>query len=60
MVEKENEKLKQAVHKVKKELESKKEVKKVDTIETGVLPYYHPSQNNARFVYLPHLIRTED
>ena len=31
MVEKENEKLKQAVLKVKKELESKKEVKKVDT-----------------------------
>ena len=29
-------------------------------IETGVLRYYHPSQNNARFFYVPHLIRTEE
>jgi hypothetical protein len=29
-------------------------------IETGVLWYYHSSQNNARFFYVPHLIRTEE
>jgi hypothetical protein len=29
-------------------------------IETGVLRYYHPSQNNARFFNFPHLIRTEE
>jgi hypothetical protein len=28
-------------------------------IETGVLRYYHPSQNNARFFDFPHLMRTE-
>jgi hypothetical protein len=26
----------------------------------GVLWYYYSSQNNARFVYVPHLIRTEE
>ena len=29
-------------------------------IETGELRYYHSSQNNARFVDVPHLIRTEE
>ena len=29
-------------------------------IETGELRYYHPSQNNARFFDVPHLIRTEE
>ena len=29
-------------------------------VETGELRYYHPSQNNARFVNFPHLIRTEE
>ena len=27
---------------------------------TGELRYYHSSQNNSRFVYVPHLIRTEE
>jgi hypothetical protein len=26
-------------------------------VETGELRYYHPSQSNARFVDVPHLIR---
>ena len=29
-------------------------------IETGVLQYYHSSQNNVRFFDVPHLIRTEE
>ena len=29
-------------------------------IETGELRYYHSSQNNSRFVDVPHLIRTEE
>jgi hypothetical protein len=29
-------------------------------IETGVLRYYHSSENNARFFDVPHLIRTEE
>ena len=29
-------------------------------IETGVLRYYHSSQNNARLFDVPHLIRTEE
>jgi hypothetical protein len=29
-------------------------------IETGMLRYYHASQNNARFFETPHLIRTEE
>jgi hypothetical protein len=29
-------------------------------VETGELRYYHPSQNTARFVDVPHLIRTEE
>jgi hypothetical protein len=29
-------------------------------VETGVLRYYHHSQNNARFFNVPHLIRTEE
>ena len=29
-------------------------------METGELRYYHSSQNNSRFVYVPHLIRTEE
>ena len=29
-------------------------------IETGVLRYYHASQNNSRFFGTPHLIRTEE
>jgi hypothetical protein len=29
-------------------------------IETGLLRYYHASQNNARFFETPHLIRTEE
>jgi hypothetical protein len=29
-------------------------------IETGVLLYYHSSQNNARLFDVPHLIRTEE
>ena len=29
-------------------------------IETGVLRYYHPSQNNGIFFETPHLIRTEE
>jgi hypothetical protein len=29
-------------------------------IETGVLRYYHASQNNARFFETPHPIRTEE
>ena len=33
---------------------------RVLNIETGVLRYYHSSQNTARFFDVPHLIRTED
>ena len=29
-------------------------------IETGVLRYYHPSQNNGKFFDAPHLIRNEE
>jgi len=29
-------------------------------VDTGELRYYHPSQNNARFFDVPHLIRTEE
>ena len=29
-------------------------------METGELRYYHSSQNNSRFFYVPHLIRTEE
>ena len=29
-------------------------------METGELRYYHSSQNNARFLDVPHLIRTEE
>jgi hypothetical protein len=29
-------------------------------METGELRYYHSSQNNSIFVYVPHLIRTEE
>ena len=29
-------------------------------VETGELRYYHPSQNNARFFDVPHLIRNEE
>ena len=29
-------------------------------VETGELRYYHPSQNNSRLFYVPHLIRTEE
>ena len=29
-------------------------------VETGELRYYHSSQNNSRFFYVPHLIRTEE
>jgi hypothetical protein len=29
-------------------------------METGELRYYHSSQNNSRFVDVPHLIRTEE
>ena len=29
-------------------------------IETGELRYYHSSQKNPRFFYVPHLIRTEE
>ena len=29
-------------------------------IDTGELRYYHPSQNNARFFDVPHLIRNEE
>ena len=29
-------------------------------VETGELRYYHTSQNNARFLETPHLIRTEE
>ena len=29
-------------------------------VETGELRNYHSSQNNARFFYVPHLIRNEE
>jgi uncharacterized protein YpbB len=29
-------------------------------MENGELRYYHSSQNNSRFCYVPHLIRTEE
>ena len=29
-------------------------------VETGELRYYHSSQNNARFLDVPHLIRNEE